>query len=153
VTRVDFLRAAAIVGVSAALGLLANAFSARPVPVFSSQGPGTWPDRAPRVTVEEVRAAYRDNLFVAILDVRDEAEFRKGHPEAAYHTPYESFSEALNRQSLGAMLKAARLVVLVCESENCSTADRAAEILNDTLGVPARVLEGGWKAYRDSGLP
>lgn len=150
--KCELRRVLVIVAGASLIGLAGNALSGRPVPLLSADGPGAWPQRAARITIPELRDALAGHKAVLILDVRGDGPFRAGHPEAAVHAPYESFIDGYNRRGLAARLRAAEIVVVLCESDECPSADRAAKLLDDLGHAGARVLQGGWAAYRASGL-
>lgn len=148
----DFARAAAILAVSSLLALSTNALFARPVPLFSLDGPGAWPERAPRLSVAALESAVRERRAILVLDVRREEAFLAAHPAMALNAPYERFMERYGSLGLGPLVKAAETVVLLCESSECPTADRAALLLKHSGHSNIHVLEGGWAAYRMSGM-
>jgi rhodanese-related sulfurtransferase len=145
-------RAAAILVASSAMGLAFNALSARPVPLLARDGPGAWPDRAPRISAKDLRAAWETNRGVLLLDVRSEEAFRSGHSPRALHAPGPQFIRHYNRLGLATVLRAAEEIVVVCEGDDCSAGDRTAKVLKELGHGPVRVLEGGWSAARGAGL-
>ena len=84
-------RMAAIIAVSSLIGLTANALSPRPVPLLASDGPGAWPDRAPRIGAAELAAAWAGKRALLLLDVRSLSAFQAGHASAAVHAPAVDF--------------------------------------------------------------
>lgn len=146
--RRDAGRAAGVLAVSTAIALLANALSARPVPLFAPDGPGAWPERAPRISAEELRAAEPQGLV--LVDVRPEEDFRARHPARAVSAPYGRFTERY--PDLAPLFHSASRIVVLCEGDECPSADRVAKILQAVHPVEIRVLKGGWAAYRAAGL-
>ncbi len=149
--RRDILRAALIVAGSAALSLSVNALSARPVPLLAGDGPGALPERAPRVGVVELQALLSSGEFVVLLDVRGAEPFASGRPAGALNAPAAEFLQ--HYPALNLRLKAAAQVVVLCESEECPSADRVAKLLAELGHGNVRVLDGGFKAYSAAGLP
>jgi rhodanese-related sulfurtransferase len=145
-------RAAAILVASSAMGLAFNAVSARPVPLLARDGPGAWPERAPRIAAKDLRSAWEANRAVLLLDVRSEDSFRSGHSPRALHAPAPEFLRHYNRLGLATVLRAAEEIVVVCDGEDCSAGDRVAKVLRDLGHGPVRVVEGGWSAARSAGL-
>ena len=43
--------------------------------------------------------------------------------------------------------------MLICESDDCLTADRTAKLLKDLHYPNVRVFYGGWNSYVEAGLP
>jgi 3-mercaptopyruvate sulfurtransferase SseA len=135
------------------LGLATNALSQKPVPVFSSTGPGAWPDRSPRITAEELRSEWARGKAILLLDVRSTPAYLAGHSGRALHAPAPEFLDSYRRLGLQTILKAADEVAILCEGEDCSSGDRIHHVLR-ALGhsQEIRVLDGGWPAYRRAGL-
>ena len=150
--RGDILRTCAIFACSALLGLAINAFSSRPVPILSAGGPGAWPERAPRLTLDSLRTALASSQTILILDLRSNGAFETCHPKSALNTPVDRFLEHFGRLNLESLLRVIDTVVLLCESGNCPSADRTAKTLKDLGYSQVSVLEGGWPAYQASDL-
>jgi rhodanese-related sulfurtransferase len=137
---------------SAGLGLGVNALSPDGVPVFRGPDKNGGPPRAFRMTAAAFESALRSGRSLALIDVRSDEAFGTGHPPAAFHAQASHFMDQYSRLSLGSVLKAAEGVVVLCDSDRCSSGDQVAEML-DALGHrPVYVLEGGWEKYRTSGL-
>jgi len=151
--KTDFLRAAAVVFFSAMLALATNYCCAYPVPLLASDGPGALPERAERIGVEEFKKLVASQKAVLLLDVRRDEVFNAGHAAGSLHTPFEDFAAQYERLNLDAKLQAADEVVLICESDDCLTADRAAKLLKDLHYPNVRVFYGGWSAYAEAGFP
>ena len=151
--RADLLRAVAIAAVAVVLGLVTNALNEKPVPVLAHDGPGAPPEKAPRISPEKLASALNAGRAVIILDVRNAEPFRGGHPAEALNLPYASFAEHYQQLNLSTRLRAAEQIVLLCESERCPSADRAAKLLAQLGHTGIVVLHGGWEAYRAAGLP
>jgi rhodanese-related sulfurtransferase len=148
----DFGRLAILLSASSVLGLAANAISPHPVPLLSSDGPGAWPDLAPRMTLSRLGSEIRSGRLFLLLDVRSEEAFRQGHAAGALHAPATAFLDAYRHLSLGTLLQAADGVVVLCESAECPSSDRVAHLLKGLGHQNVYVLEGGWKAYHGSNL-
>jgi len=150
--RKDLLRCVVVLAVSSSLGLLTNAFARRPVPLLDSSGPGAWPERAPRVSVEQLQEELSAGRVLLIVDVRNDVPFRAGHPAGAVHVPASEFVRGYRELGLSRVLEAADGVVVMCDSAECPSGDRVARILSDLGHGNVRVLQGGWKAYEQSTL-
>jgi rhodanese-related sulfurtransferase len=151
VTR-DLRRLGILVAASTALGLLVNALSATPVPLASADGPGAWQDLAERVTVSELGTMLTGGRGFLLLDVRGADAFQRSRSPKALNVPAPEFMERYGRPGLASLLKAADGIVVLCDSEACPSADRVARQLKDLGFRDVRVLQGGWKSYRASGL-
>lgn len=156
--RQHLLRTVIIVVVSILLGLLTNALNAHPINILSPNGPGAWPDRAVRITVTALKEALAASAGkngspgILLLDVRGATEFKAGHAPTAVHVPAAQFIENYGRLNLSTLLNRAEFTVIICESDECPTADRAARVLKDLKHNNVRVLQNGWMAYTKAGM-
>jgi len=151
--RTECLRAAAVVAVSALLGLAVNLLSSRPVPLLASDGPGALPERAERIAAAALQELLASQKAVLLLDVRRETVFAAAHPTGAVSAPSDGFEAHYQRLDLSNRLLAFEEIVLVCESDDCPSADRVAKFLKELQHTHVRVLYGGWNAYVQTGLP
>lgn len=104
------------------------------------------PSTPPDITVEVAEAARLVADDVAILlDVRESGEWHAGHVPGARHVPLGVIG-ALDP----ATLPAGRAVVVVCRS---GVRSMKATFILRAVGVPARNLTGGMRAWAAAGLP
>jgi 3-mercaptopyruvate sulfurtransferase SseA len=150
--RIDFFRAFIVLIASSLMALTLNALSDKPVPLLAKDGPGAMPERAPRVTIVELKELLTKRV-VFFLDVRHTDAFQSGHPALAKNAPAEEFMEYYNRLGLASVLPAAQEVIVLCDSELCPMADRVAKFLRGFKHENVRVLQDGWNAYQASGMP
>jgi len=150
--RMECLRAVAVVVSSAALALATNHFAAYPVPLLAADGPGALPERAERIGVAEFKNLLASQKAVLLLDVRRDEAFNAGHAAASLHAPADDFAAQYERLNLDAKLQTAEQVVLICESDDCLSADRVAKLLKDLRYPNVRVFYGGWSAYVEAGF-
>jgi len=148
----DLGRATGMLLASSLVAFLMNALSAHPLSVWSKDGPGTWEGTMPRITISQLKEALHLPRSVVLLDVRSEAAFAGGHPAAAWNLPFDRLTEEYTRLGLRPVLRAADLVVVLCESSNCSAADASARLLAHLGHDRVKVLHDGWRAYENSGL-
>jgi rhodanese-related sulfurtransferase len=104
------------------------------------------------MTVQVLERAWREGRALLLLDVRPEEDHGHGHPHQALHAPAKDFARHYQRLGLATVLKAAEGVVVMCASETCPQADRVAKELRELGHSSLWVLQGGWEAYRASGL-
>lgn len=149
--RREFLRAAGILIVAAVLGLGINIFSRHPVPLLAADGPGALPERWQRIGVEQYKLAEADRKSLLIVDVREPAAFAAGHPAGSVNAPANSFIE--HYLKIAPYIQGADIVVLLCDSDQCPSADRVAKLLHDAGHDNVRVLYDGWKAWSAANLP
>jgi len=143
----DLRRLSCLLAAGVVLGSLLNAVSAAPLKVFDPKGPGAWPVKAPRIGVEELDALLRSKAAVVVLDVRHEKAWRAGNIPGSISMPAQEVVQVLGRPGLAGSLKAASLIVVVCESERCPMGDRTAQVLA-RIGYPSvKVLHGGWEQW------
>ena len=151
--RGECLRSVAVVAVSAAVALGLNCLTAKPVPLLASDGPGSLPERALRINVEDLRTLLASGRAVLLLDVRRDEPFQAGHAVGALPAPADDFAAHYQNLNLSTRLLAAEDIILVCESDDCPSADRVAKFLKDLQHANVRVIYGGWQAYAQAGLP
>jgi len=135
------------------LALILNALSDKPVPLLDKNGPGAPPERAPRITIAALKDELAAHKVILLLDVRHVETFQAAHPAQAKNAPAEEFLEYYNTLNLAMLLRAAEEVVVLCDSEQCPSADRVAKMLHTFKHDNVRVLQDGWNAYQTSGLP
>jgi len=151
--RREIQRVLAIAAAASILGLITNALNEKPVPLFVRDGPGAPPERARRMSAVSLKAALSDGRVILILDVRGEDAFAAGHPQFALNAPATNFIDHYAKLNLSTLLLAAEDIVLLCESDQCPSADRAAKQLAELGHKNTHVLQDGWTAYRAAGLP
>lgn len=149
---VESCRAMGMIVASSLVAFAVNALSAHPLSVWSKDGPGAWEETMPRITVGALREALRSRRSVVLLDVRSEASFAAGHPTSAWNLPADRLTEAYTRLGLRPVLRAADLIVVLCESRDCPAGDASARLLAHLGHDSIRVLYDGWRAYEKSGL-
>jgi 3-mercaptopyruvate sulfurtransferase SseA len=148
----ELFRALILLLAASLLALTLNALSDKPVPLLARDGPGALPERAPRVTIAELKDLLTKRV-VLLLDVRHADVFESAHPALAKNAPAEEFMEYYNKLGMATLLPAAQDVIVLCDSEQCPSADRVAKFLRGFKHDNVRVLQDGWNAYQGSGLP
>jgi rhodanese-related sulfurtransferase len=96
-------------------------------------------DPVPTATVTE---AHERPAGALLLDVREDDEWREGHPPGAHHLPLGRLRPEV--------LPPGRPVYCICRSGNRS--GRAVEALT-AAGIDARNVTGGMQAWVAAGLP
>lgn len=135
-----------LVGVAAALGMVTNALRSEGIHW------GGDPERFRHADVEflgvDAAGPLHSQPTTMFLDARSGAEFAAGHvfgavslPADAVDTAYEELRDFLTPD-----------MDLVVYAGDMMSAVRAAKFLNER-GLRARVLDGGWEAWRDARLP
>lgn len=151
--KTDCRRAAAVAAFSAVLALAINYLSSHPAPLLVFDGPGALPEHAERIGTEALKELLAAQKSVLLLDVRREDAFQAGHAAGALPVPFDAFVAQYQHLNLDSRLQSADEAVLICESEDCLSADRVAHLLKELHYTNVRVLYGGWKAYLDGGFP
>jgi len=151
--RQDSRRVCLIACLSAVLALALNFFHVRPVPLLASDGPGAWPERGLRITIAEVKKMAAERQPLLMLDVRRMGAYRVRHVAAALSVPAIPTEAFLKYYpTIAPFISAVRTAVLICESDDCATGDRIAQLLKELKHDNVRVLAGGFDACKDSGL-
>jgi len=150
--KTECLRVLAVAAFSTVLALAVNFLSAYPVPLLASDGPGALPERAERIGAAAFKELLAAQPAVLILDVRRAEAFQAGHAAGALHVPFDDFPAQYERLNLDARLQGAAETVLICESDDCLSADRFAKLLKELQYPHVRVFYGGWNAYLDAGF-
>ena len=85
------------------------------------------------------------------MDVRGEGAYNSGHIPNAISAPLENILKM--RQMIDGMVQGSTLIAVMCDSDQCSKAESAQEILVKLGYKNVRVLKGGWEGYKHSGQP
>lgn len=100
---------------------------------------------------EHVHHMLKTYAPVQLIDVRTEAEFAQGHAKGARSIPLNELSSERLRSKLGAMTLDSQKLYFICEAGD--RARQAVNLLQDQGLSDTVVVEGGTKAWRESGLP
>ncbi len=86
----------------------------------------------------------KERANLAVIDVRESEDYRKGHVPGAINLPYDQWSSR-------AGLRKDALNVLYCYSQQCHLAAMAAvEFASD--GFPVMEMDGGFEAWKENDL-
>jgi glyoxylase-like metal-dependent hydrolase (beta-lactamase superfamily II)/rhodanese-related sulfurtransferase len=97
--------------------------------------------------VELANRVARSDLGLMLLDVREKDAFNAGHIPGAQHLPRGQLELRVNKE----LPDPTRRILVVCEFGQISTL--AAATLRELGYTQAAALDGGMKAWRESGLP
>jgi len=89
----------------------------------------------------------RNDLGLILLDVREKDAFASGHIPGAQHLPRGQLELRVNKE----LPDPTRRILVACEFGQISTL--AAATLRELGYTQAAALDGGMKAWRESGLP
>jgi glyoxylase-like metal-dependent hydrolase (beta-lactamase superfamily II)/rhodanese-related sulfurtransferase len=104
--------------------------------------------RVPFISMAELAERVgRNDLGLVLLDVREKDAFASGHIPGAQHLPRGQLELRINKE----LPDPTRRILVCCEFGHISTL--AAATLRDLGFAHAAALDGGLKAWRDSGLP
>ncbi len=92
----------------------------------------------------ELNDLIEDEEDIAIVDVRAEEDFKKGHVPGAINLPEEKWQHPEGLQKDG-------LNIFYCYTPTCHLAARAAERFTSE-GYQVKEMEGGFEAWRQNGL-
>jgi rhodanese-related sulfurtransferase len=102
----------------------------------------------PFVSMEELAERVKKNdLGLILLDVREKDAFAAGHIPGAQHLPRGQLELRINRE----LPDPTKRILVCCEFGHISTL--AAATLRELGYTQAAALDGGLKAWRESGLP
>jgi len=104
--------------------------------------------QVPFVSMAELaERVNRNDLGLILLDVREKEEFSKGHIPGARHLPRGQLELRVNTE----LPDPTQRILVACEFGRISTL--AAATLRELGYTKAAALDGGIKAWRESGLP
>jgi rhodanese-related sulfurtransferase len=144
-----------LLGMAAAgllLGLTANFFAAKPLPLFRAQlAAGS---AAPAVQFGEVDADFVLRVGAGsgtlLLDARAAAAFQLGHIPGAVSLPLAEFAQAF--PPLAGRLRDARMLVAYCSGPNCSDSRDLARRLWERGLKNLLLYRGGMEDWNEKGL-
>ena len=148
--RIELFRALALILVATALGILTNAFSSRSLSILDSEGPGAPPKPQPAQPLDGFSEALRAGKLL-ILDARAESLLAEGKPLGALRVTPDAFDDEYPK--LKPYLDSVPLIVVLCDSAECSTSGLIVKQLRDLGHKQAKVFPGGWRKYREAGYP
>ena len=103
--------------------------------------------RVHEVSIEEVRARLRDNSQARLIDVREDREWQAEHAAGAEHLGRGVIERDVER----AVPDKGAELILYCGGGYRSAL--AADSLQRMGYTNVHSLAGGWKAWKDAGLP
>ncbi len=147
--------ACAVLAAGSLLGVFVNAISARPLPLVwrahsDTSVASALPAGVTAATLEEFRFALATGRALAV-DARYATMYAEGHVPGAVSLPHDATDAAWAKNR--AQLEAAETLVVYCASANCDNAGSVARALLSRGCKDVRVFAGGWKLWRESGLP
>jgi rhodanese-related sulfurtransferase len=100
----------------------------------------------PMLTVEELKARLDDpSRAITVIDVRPASDFSKGHVNGAINIPLTQLqrkTDAINALD--------GEIAVIC---NCGKGALAAAKQLQSNGIPAALVEGGYKKWKAAGYP
>ncbi len=150
-----FSHACAVLAAGALLGVFVNALSPDALPLVwraraDTAGASALPAGVTAVSLEEFRAALASGRALAV-DARYASLYAEGHVPGAVSLPHDALDAAWAAHR--AKLESAETLVVYCASANCDNAGVVARALPARGCKDVRVFAGGWKLWRESGLP
>jgi len=143
------LGAAAILVVSAIVGLVVNQQSSKPLPLFvKPQRP--LPRGSEPISPAQAKAIFdaQDALFV---DARSTTLYSDGHISGAINFPVSDFEEYYPR--LFDTLRRARALVIYCDGPDCGETQKLAQLLGEKGFKDFYLFFEGWPGWREAGYP
>ena len=93
----------------------------------------------------EVSQFQKDGEDFVFVDLRDSADFAKGHPAGAINLPHDKWDTF-------AGLAKDKVNILMCYTQNCHLASKAA-VKFAARGYPVMELDGGFAVWEEHKLP
>ena len=147
------LRAAAIVAIGAALGLLSNALHPMglPLSLHQVQYPGTprwvW-DEVHRAEPDEAQRLWEEQSVI-FVDVRDGSDYAEAHIPGSISLPYHEFTTAY--PLIREQFPEHEPILIYCYGSECGLSMRVAKRLLPMGYEKLIVLSGGIIAWRNAG--
>ncbi|MGD8240037.1 MAG: rhodanese-like domain-containing protein [Armatimonadota bacterium] len=147
------LRAAAIVAIGAALGLLSNALHPMGVPMALGEveWPGTpvwvW-ERVDQLEPDQAHALLEDGSVI-VVDARDASEYSTARLPGSINLPYHDFTSTYPQ--VRERLPEDGPILLYCHEEGCPLAMRVSKRLLQGGCEELILLRGGIIAWRNAG--
>lgn len=95
----------------------------------------------------ELRRLIENGVRVQLVDIRDRADYRKGHIPGAKNIPVDELEARAGNE-----LSRSTLVVAYCECTNDELSEIAREIVNSRGFQKTAILRGGFTAWRNAGF-
>ncbi len=141
-------RAALIVLLGAALGLLSNSISPKGIPLI------TPPKRVPKaeefLPLDKAHELWQSGSAV-FFDARKEEDFDAGHILNALNLPAEEFEQQYPK--VAPMLTPESPIVVYCDGTECELSHHLADQLRPQGYTNIHILYNGWTAWRTAGFP
>lgn len=145
-----------LLAAGAVLGLAANHFSSRRIPIFPKPGKDQQPVALPlppgvrSMNPMQAYAAFRAGTAL-FLDGRAPEEYAAGHIPGALNLPAADFEAVY--PDLAERVDAAHSLVAYCQSIECGEGVEIADRVRELVPKPIFVFELGWEAWQASGFP
>lgn len=140
--------AACLVLVAAVLGLVANQFSSRAVPLRGS--PARSIPVVSTLALAQAKAIH-DAGSMLFVDGRDRASYASGHVPGAVNLPAGDLEEALASEK--SRMDAARGFVIYCEQPDGAVAKQVGRQMSAHGLGNLYLFPGGWRDWSAAGLP
>ena len=141
-------RAALIVLVGGALGLVANALSPSGIPYIAPPKPMLQVQDL--IPLPEAQTLWSSGAAF-FLDARSQADYAAGHIANAFNLPAEEFDERY--PSVAGMFTPDSPIVVYCDGLQCDLSHRLMDRLRSLGYRHVRVLVNGWTVWQTARLP
>jgi rhodanese-related sulfurtransferase len=149
------LEGAAILLISAVLGLTVNYFRPHGLPLVAHKSPesrltSTESGESLSIPIGEAEALFYTRTAV-VVDARPEELYRQGHIQGALSLPSNELDDRLPELMAGVPLDAA--IITYCDGTGCNSSKEVAFALMDNGYTNVRVLINGWTVWQEANLP
>lgn len=100
------------------------------------------------ITLDEFKKMLSSEQNVVIVDVLDAEHYRKEHLKSAISIPLDEL-----RDKAPKILKKTNKIITYCGSFDCPASTKAAKVLMSLGYEHVFDYKGGFKEYKDAGLP
>lgn len=146
--QTSLARVLAIVLLGGGLGLVANQFSPRGLPLRALPRPV--PSTGEFIALEDAKRLWHGGSAL-FLDAREPADYAAGHIGNAFNLPAQAFARHFG--AIAPLLSPESELVLYCDGKECELSHRLRDSLRELGYTNTHLLFNGWTAWRQAGLP
>lgn len=146
--KITITRALTIVLFGVGVGLAANQFSPRGLPLVAP--PKQTHGARAFIGLDQAAQLWLTGAAL-FLDARDPSDYAAGHIGNALNLPAQSFAQSFGE--VAPVLTPSSELVLYCDGKECELSHHLAVSLRQAGYTNLHLLQNGWSAWRQAGLP